>query len=127
MIQGIFVLEVQVGKFFKEVNEILEGIYPILFCCFYNTVSNGAGFGAPRGVGKQPVLAADDERLDGTLAAVVVEFQTPVLQEGYEFIPLAQAIVNRLPKSAFGQYPGFLVFSHAKKASSTGRLRTWRI
>ena len=91
------------GKLLKKIGKVGEGLQPVLLGRFNNAIDNGTGTCTGRRVGEEPVLAADDERFDGPLAAVVIQLQPAVLREYYQFVPLVSAVGNGLPKYGLRQ------------------------
>lgn len=58
---------------FKDVAQPGVGLLPVGFRGFDQAVDLRAGRGTLGRVAEQPILAADDERSDGVLGAVVVD------------------------------------------------------
>ena len=86
-------LDVGVRQVFEEVLEVLERIQAVGLGILDDTVDGGAGLGSFRGVAEQPILAADGEVADGTLADVVRERSVAAFQEGLErFLAAGEAL-----------------------------------
>ena len=73
----------------------------VFFGAFHQAVDDGACVRSRGSKGKEPVLPTDDEGFDAALAPIVVQFQASILQEDDEFVPLVQAIADRLSERAF--------------------------
>lgn len=74
-------LDVGVRQVLEEVLEVLERVQAVGLGSLDDAVNGGAGLGSFRGVAEQPILAADGEVADGTLADVVRERGVATLQE----------------------------------------------
>ena len=69
----------QVGRLCENILEILVWIEVVFLCCFDDAENCRTCFGTRRGIGEEPVLSANDERLDAALCTVVVDLQPAVL------------------------------------------------
>lgn len=74
-------LDVGVRQVLEEVLEVLERVQAVGLGSLDDAVNGGAGLGSFRGVAEQPILAADGEVADGTLADVIRERGVATLQE----------------------------------------------
>ena len=75
--------------------EIPGWVEPVLLGGLDQAVDNGAGSCAFGSVREQPVLSTDDEWLDCSFGAVIVDFETAVQEERIELGPLIQAVAHR--------------------------------
>ena len=87
---------------FKNGYQIAIRVQPILLRCFNEAVDDGAALSAQRGIGKEKILAANDEGLDAALRPVVAQLQPPVLQIADKVWPLLPQVMKRFTQGAFG-------------------------
>ena len=69
-----FVFHINLWQLFEEKLQVAARVEAVFFGCLHQTVDDGAGGRAFRGEGEEPVFAPDNERFDGTFAAIIVDF-----------------------------------------------------
>ena len=85
-----------VRRFCENVLEILVWIKTVFLCRFDYTENGRACLSSRRRIGEQPVLSADDERLDASLGAVVVDLQFAILNVSAQVRLFLDQIIDRL-------------------------------
>ena len=70
-----------VGYALEQKHEILKRFEAVLLGGFDYGIYDGTRLGAVGSITEKPVLSADNERLDGSLGAVVADFEPPVKEE----------------------------------------------
>ena len=68
------VFHINLWKLFEEKLQVAARVEAVFFGGFHQAVDDGAGGRAFRGEGEKPVFAPDNERFDGTFAAIIVDF-----------------------------------------------------
>src|SRR5579872_2124714 len=84
-------------------DEVGERIQAVLLGRLDKTIDDGARLGPTSRVGKQPVLATDDKRLNRAFRAIVVEFQASIQQKAEQLGPLVAAVGHGLSQLGLGQ------------------------
>ena len=93
-INGFILL--QIRRLREDELEILIWVEVVFLRCFDDAESDSARLGARRRIGEEPILSADDERLDAALGAVVVDFQPAVLNVTAQIRFFLDQIIDRL-------------------------------
>ncbi len=103
------------------------GLLAIGFGGFDQTIDLCAGRGAFGCVAEQPVFAADDERADGVLGAVVVDGQVSAFDVALQAAPVVGQVVHRLAQGGLSGdlrlgfvEPGFELVEHGLTALLAG-------
>ena len=99
-------LDVGVRQALEKVFEILERIQAVSLGGLDDAVDGGAGFSSFRGIAEQPVLAADGEVADGTLADVVGERGVALFRKTWSSSLWLREYWTALPSLDFGRTPG---------------------
>ena len=92
----VFFSCVCVGQFFKELAKITVRLKVVGLGRLYQGIKGGAGFRSFGVSGKQPVLAAYDERPDRILRKVVVRGKAAVIRISNKPVPLVYRIADGL-------------------------------
>ena len=83
-----------------------KGFQPVGLGSLDQAVDSGAGFGTPRGIGKEPVLASHRERSDGILSQDITDVQFPILTIAGQQIPLVERVLYGLVSQAVPGHTG---------------------
>lgn len=75
------------GRLVENVPQVAIRLQAVQFGGFHQALAVGAGLGAMDGIAEQPVVAADDEGANGTLNAVVINFESPVFAVNDNSLP----------------------------------------
>lgn len=97
-IYGFIIL--QIGRLCENILEILVWVKTVFPNCFDDTESYRACLGARRRIGEQPILSADDKRLDASLCTVIVDLQPAVLNVTSQVCLFLDQIIDRLTELA---------------------------
>lgn len=90
-----------VGRFGDQVFKIIIQFQVVGFCCFCNTVYNGAGFCTCNRIDHDPVLFADTESTDRLLSGIVVHWNFSVIKEHLQVFFLIDGVIEARPCFAF--------------------------
>ena len=90
--------------FGKQVFKIIIRFQIVGFCCFCNTVYNGAGLRPCNCIDHDPVLLADAESADRLLGSVVVHWNLAVIKEHFQVFFLVDGVIEAFPCLAFLRY-----------------------
>ena len=90
----------QVWRLCENISEILVWLQTIFLRRFDDAENCRTCFGTRRGIGEEPILSADDKRLDASLGAVVVDLQPAVLDVTAQVRFFLDQIIDRLAELA---------------------------
>ena len=93
----------QVGKLLKQDLQISARIQSVSFGCAHDAENNTTCLGAFETGGKEPVLAAHNEFLDGPLGTIIGDLQTVISQNGRQGVALVEGIVDGFAQFGLGQ------------------------
>ena len=89
----VLVCGVDVGDLLEQIGKIIERVKPVLLGRLDYAVNSCAGLCPFLGVGEHPVLSPNDEGFDAALAAVVIDLQATVKEEGCKLCPVVEAVL----------------------------------